>query len=556
MATGRGETRTSTVENTKMSNGQPRNYTNGHKNGHTNGYKNGTNGKTNGKSEKGGRWQDDFEEYFEETPYHIAILTYLGYALMVFIGHVRDFLRYYGIEQDKSCTESNQEGFSPLLVSWESFYTRNMYRHARDCWNRPICSAPGSTFDVMERVSHDHNWNLEMTGKTLKVMNFGSYNYLGFAENKELCGRDVQRVTEKYGVGTCASRQELGYLDIHRELDSLVADFLGTEAAITVPMGFATNSMNMPALVSKGCLILSDELNHASLILGSRLTGALIRVYKHNDMKDLEHKLRDAVCEGQPRTHRPWKKILIVVEGVYSMEGSLARLPEIVSLKKKYKAYLYLDEAHSVGAMGPHGRGVVDHFGLDPHDVDIMMGTFTKSFGACGGYIAGSKRLIRHLRANSHSAIYSCSMSPPVTQQIISTMSCIMGRTNPQEGRRRIQQLKWNTRYFRKGLHERGFIIYGNKDSPVVPLLIYMPSKIALFSRECLKRGLGTVVAGFPATPIIEARARFCLSASHNKEMLDKALDIVEEVGELLQIKYSRQPVPRWTSEALEPSPE
>nr|KAG5691628.1 hypothetical protein BaRGS_023799 [Batillaria attramentaria] len=517
-----------------------------------------------------GNWQEDFYESFEETPLFIAILTYIGYAMMVIVGHIRDFLRYYGIEKDKSCTEPKSgghfvlkklwkmcnsdttcTGFVPLLVSWESFYTRNMYRYARDCWNRPICGAPGAEVDVMERVSPDFNWTFDMTGRKLHVMNFGSYNYLGFAENKTLCAKTVQEVTEKYGVGVCASRQELGYLDVHRQLDELVAEFLGVEAAITVPMGFATNSMNMPALVSKGCLILSDELNHASLILGSRLTGATIRVYKHNDMKDLERRLREAVCEGQPRTHRPWKKILIVVEGVYSMEGSIVRLPEILRLKKKYKAYVYLDEAHSIGAMGPHGRGVVDYFGLDPRDIDILMGTFTKSFGSCGGYIGGTKRLINHLKVHSHSAIYSCAMAAPVTQQVISTMSIIMGRDGSGEGRRRVQQLKWNTRYFRKRLHEKGFIIYGNKDSPVVPLLIYMPSKIALFSRMTLERGLGTVVVGFPATPIIEARARFCLSAAHNKEMLDRAIDIVDEIGDHLKLKYSSMPVPKWTEEEM-----
>lgn len=528
-------------------------------NGACKNYRHGSNGKTvNGKvpdkAEQGDGWQKDFHESFEETPLKIAVLTYLGYILMIIIGHVHDFLRRYGLEKDKCCTEPKMEGYCSILVPWESFFTRNIYRHARDCWNRPICSAPSATFDVMERESHDNNWNIELTGRKKRVMNFGSYNYLGFAENKELCAATVRDVTQKYGVGVCGSRQEFGYLDIHRQLDETVAEFLGTEAAITVPMGFATNSMNMPALVSKGCLILSDELNHASLILGSRLTGAAIRTYKHNDMKDLEAKLRQAVCDGQPRTHRPWKKILIVVEGVYSMEGSIVRLPEVLRLKRKYKAYVYLDEAHSVGAMGPHGRGVVDYFGLNSRDIDIMMGTFTKSFGSCGGYIAGSKKLIDHLRVQSHSAIYSCAMSAPITQQAISTMNIIMGRHNAEEGRRRIEQLKWNTRYFRKRLQEKGFIVYGNRDSPVVPVLIYMPAKIALFSRECLKRGLGTVVVGFPATPIIEARARFCLSAAHDKEMLDKAIEVVDEVGELLKMKYSRRKAPpTWTASCLPP---
>ncbi|XP_052768715.1 serine palmitoyltransferase 2-like isoform X1 [Mya arenaria] len=510
---------------------------------HSNGHK--ING-THRKSGTGADWRRSWWESFEETPLYAAIWTYLGYGLLVLVGHIRDFFRNLGLESQKSCTEPKLPGFVPLYQSWESFYTRNLYRRVRDCWNRPICSVAGAHMDIMERKTHDHGWNFEMSDKYQRVMNFGSYNYLGFAENKGPCKDAVEKTTDRYGITAGGSRQELGYLDIHRELDTLVAQYLGTEAAITVPMGFATNSMNMPCLVSKGCLLFSDELNHASLVLGSRLTGATIKTYKHNDMEDLEKKLKHAVVQGQPRTHRPWKKILIVVEGVYSMEGSVVCLPEVLRLKKKYKAYIYLDEAHSVGAMGPQGRGVVDYFGIDPKDIDIMMGTFTKSFGSAGGYIAGSKKLINHLRCNSHASMYSPTMPPPVAQQVITSMRIIMGLDGSGEGERRIQQLKDNCRYFRRRLHEMGFIIYGNKDSPVVPLLLFMPAKIACFSRECLKRGLGIVVVGFPATPIIESRARFCLSAAHTQEMVDKALDIIDEVGTLLKLKYSRTEVPRW----------
>ncbi|XP_052272939.1 serine palmitoyltransferase 2-like isoform X1 [Dreissena polymorpha] len=507
--------------------------------------KNGRDG-TNGHYGHDLDWRSSWWESFEETPLYAAVWTYLGYGLLVLVGHIRDFMRNIGIESQKSCTEPKLPGFVPLYQSWESFYTRNLYRRIRDCWNRPICSVAGEYMDVMERKTYDNGWNFELTDKSQRVMNFGSYNYLGFSENKGPCKDAVEIVTSQYGITSGGSRQELGYLDIHKELDDLVAQYLGVEAAMTVPMGFATNSMNMPCLVSKGCLIFSDELNHASLVLGSRLTGATIKTYKHNDMEDLEKKLKQAVVHGQPRTHRPWKKILIVVEGVWSMEGSVVCLPEVLRLKKKYKAYIYLDEAHSIGAMGPRGRGVVDYFGIDPRDIDIMMGTFTKSFGSAGGYIGGTRKLINHLRCNSHAAVYSPSMPPPVAQQIISSMKIIMGKDGTGEGQRRISQLRDNVRYFRRRLHEMGFIIYGNKDSPVVPLLLFMPAKIACFSRECLKRGLGTVVVGFPATPIIESRARFCLSAAHTREMVDKALDIIDEVGTLLKLKYSRMEVPQW----------
>lgn len=258
-------------------------------------------------------------------------------------------------------------------------------------------------------------------------------------------------------------------------------------------------------------------------------------------MQSLEKLLKDAIVHGQPRTRRPWKKILILVEGIYSMEGSIVRLPEVIALKKKYKSYLYLDEAHSIGALGPSGRGVVEYFGLNPEDVDVMMGTFTKSFGAAGGYIGGKKELIDYLRTYSHSAAYATSMSPPVVEQIITSVKCIMGEDGTTVGRARVQQLAENTRYFRRRLKEMGFIIYGNEDSPVVPLMLYMPAKIGAFGREMLKRNIGVVVVGFPATPIIESRARFCLSAAHTKEMLDTALKEINEVGDLLQLKYSRR---------------
>lgn len=180
-------------------------------------------------------------------------------------------------------------------------------------------------------------------------------------------------------------------MPLHTELEELTARYLGVDDAIVFGMGFGTNALNIPALLSPGCMVVSDEKNHASIILGLRLSGATIKVFRHNDMKDLERVLKNGIANGQPKTGAPWKKILIVVEGVYSMEGSIVKLPEVIALKKKYKAYMYLDEAHSVGAMGENGGGIVDFYKVDPHDVDILMGTFTKSFGSAGGYIAGSK---------------------------------------------------------------------------------------------------------------------------------------------------------------------
>ncbi|XP_044516655.1 serine palmitoyltransferase 3 [Gracilinanus agilis] len=487
-------------------------------------------------------YKKPFVESFEEAPMYIAILTYVSYGIGTLFGYLRDFMRKHGIEKcNMSQERKEQKDFVPLYQDFENFFTRNLYMRIRDNWNQPICSVPGATFDVMERVSDDYNWTFRFTGRIIPdVINMGSYNYLGFAEKSHESLTTVRNTLKKYGVGVCSSRQEMGNLDKLEEVEELVAQFLGVEAAMVFGMGFATNSMNIPALVGKGCLILSDELNHVSIVLGARLSRATIWTFKHNNMQSLEKLLRKAVIYGQPRSRRAWKKILILVEGIYSMEGSIVRLPEIVALKKKYKAYLYMDEAHSIGSIGPTGRGVVDYFGMDPCDVDVLMGTFAKSFGASGGYIAGKKDLVDYLRVHSHSAVYAASMSPPIAEQIIRSMKTLMGLDGTTNGIQRIRQLAQNTKYFRKRLNEMGFIIYGNEESPVIPLLLYMPSKVAAFSRKLLKRKIGTVVVGFPATPLVEARARFCMSSSHTQEMLDRVLKEIDDLGDLLNLKCSR----------------
>lgn len=488
-------------------------------------------------------------EQFEETPTWAAVITVLGYAILSALGWLRDFLRHTGLEKKKTAKDPNPKDFVPLYQSYECFYTRNLYTRIRDVFNQPICSVAGAQVNVMERLSDDFNWTFKFSGKKLPSINLGSYNYLGFAENSGPCSDEAIKSIEKYGVATCSTRYELGTQHYQKELERLMAEYLNVEDCITFGMGFATNALNIPTLVGKGDLILSDRLNHVSLILGARLSGAVIRTFNHNDIKDLELQLRDAIIHGQPRTNRPWKKILIIIEGIYSMEGSLCRLPEVIELKKKYKAYLYVDEAHSIGAMGSHGRGVVDYWNVNPKDIDIHMGTFTKSFGSAGGYIAGSKTLIDHIRVHSHSTCYSSSMSAPVVHQIITALNIIMGRDGTDNGRKRIQQLACNVRYFRRQLVDMGFIVYGSDSSPVVPVMIFMPAKIAAVNREMLKRGCAVVTVGFPATLLTESRVRFCISAGHTKEMLDHALRAMDEVGHLVSLRYSKRNPPRRWSE-------
>ncbi|XP_064091846.1 serine palmitoyltransferase 2-like isoform X1 [Macrobrachium nipponense] len=475
-------------------------------------------------------------EDIEECPPFTNFTIYLSYGVLFLVGYIKEF--FY----PPSTKETNREGYVPLYIGFESFYTRNVYRRIQDCWNRAICSVPGAYIDLLERYSPDYGWTMKLTGKVLKCINVGSYNYLGFAENVGPCHDDAEKALKDYGISAGSPRLELGTSDVHRQLETLVSEFLGVEDAITFGMGYATNVLNLPSILGPGCLVFSDEFNHASLILGLRLSGATVKVFRHNDSDDLERKLREAIIHGHPRTRRPWKKAMIVVEGIYSMEGTICDLPNLIRIKKKYKTYLYVDEAHSIGALGPNGGGVVDYYGVDPKEVDIHMGTFTKSFGAAGGYIAGSKELINHLRVNSHAQMYAVSMSPPVVQQIITSMSTIMGKNGNDDGRRRIQQLSRNVKYFRQRLRQKGFIVYGHDDSPVVPMLLYLIPKISMFVRELTKRGVAGVGVGFPATRITGGRMRFCLSAAHTKEMLDKILEEVDEVGHMCCAHYSSIP--------------
>ena len=408
-----------------------------------------------------------------------------------------------------------------------------------DCFSRPTTGVPGRYITLIDRKSHDHNLHFQLTGTTTETLNMSSYNYLGFAQSEGPCADAVEEAVKKYGISMASSRAVAGTSELHVEAEQLIAKFVGKPSAMVFSMGFATNATAFPALVGKGCLVISDELNHASIRYGARLSGAIIEMFKHNDIKDLEKLLREVISQGQPRTHRPWKKILVVVEGLYSMEGTMCNLPGILALKKKYKFNLFVDEAHSVGALGPKGRGVCDYFGIDPSEVDILMGTLTKSFGANGGYIAGDKATIDKLRATNAGSIYGEAPAPPVLAQISTALRIITGELVPGQGEERLQRLAFNSRYLRLGLKRLGFIVYGCDDSPIIPLLLYNPAKIPAFSHEMLKRKISVVVVGYPATPLVSSRARFCVSAAHTKDDLDRLLAACDEIGNVLQLKFS-----------------
>eukprot|EP01123_Difflugia_compressa_P004963 TRINITY_DN1648_c2_g1_i1.p1 TRINITY_DN1648_c2_g1~~TRINITY_DN1648_c2_g1_i1.p1 ORF type:complete len:501 (-),score=54.45 TRINITY_DN1648_c2_g1_i1:26-1528(-) len=462
---------------------------------------------------------------------------FLYYSFIVLLGssYIQEFLDR--LFRSRTNMKDTPKGYAPLFRDWEAFWTRHCYRRISDCWNRPVASVPGTRMDVKDRISRDNGKTFQ-DGEVISCLNLGSYNYLGFSDQTGPCLKAVQKGIKEFGVSTTSSRSELGTTHLHRQVEIQTAKFLNKEDCIIFGMGFATNASAIPALVSKGCLIISDSLNHASLVNGCRSSGAKVKVFEHNDTQQLEKLVRKSIVEGQPRTHRPWKKILILVEGIYSMEGEICKLREIVAIKKKYKCYLWVDEAHSIGAIGNTGRGVTEYWGIDTADVDILMGTFTKSFASVGGYITGTREIISHLRNTSFASMYSTSMSPPCCIQILTAMSILTGEDGTNTGKLKIKSLRDNSNFFRRALIDKGFQVFGDTDSPVIPVMIYYPGTVAAFSRECLKRNIACVVVGFPATPLLMSRSRFCISAGHTIEDLKWALDQVDELGDMLRIKY------------------
>jgi len=486
-------------------------------------------------SQHNGELPDPIED---EPPYWVLITTYLSYLILIVLGHFHDFFGKL-FQPERFTHLRGTDGYAPLVSDFDSFYIRRLKQRLDDCFARPITGVPGRYVTLLDRTSKDYNESFQLTGTTTETLNISSYNYLGFAQSEGPCADQAEETVRKYGVTMASTRALGGTSDLHHDVENLVAKFVGKESAMIFSMGYVTNAGVLPALVSKNSLVLSDELNHASIRTGARLSSAMIDSFKHNDIKDLERKLRQHISQGQPRTHRPWKNILVLVEGLYSMEGDFVNLPAILRLKKKYKFHLFVDEAHSVGAVGPRGRGVCDYFGVDPAEVDILMGTFTKSFGANGGYVAAEKSTIDKLRLINAGTVYAESPTPYVLAQIASSLRIIAGELMPGQGKERVERLAFNSRYLRLGLKRLGFIVYGHDDSPVIPVLLYHPAKMPAFSREMLRRKISVVVVAYPATPLITSRVRFCVSAAHNKEDLDRILAACDELGDVLQLKYS-----------------
>lgn len=500
--------------------------------------------------------------------YFVELNAYWGYFKLFALGVFREYLlrsMAVLVRDELSLRYVSREKWS---TGWVDFYLQHMYKLFIDCFNRPICSAPDASFDVVHRTRSGGLLFSPLTDFKLSAtefktcVNLSSYNYLGFGGVDSFCTPAAKRAALELGWSTCGTRTEGGTISVHRELEKEVAEYLKKEDAMVLGMGFATNSTILPALFEAGCgagvLILSDELNHRSIVEGVRLSGATIRAFAHNDVVALETELRRAHEQGQNVSKavpsagktepapapKPWRKIFVVVEGIYSMEGDFCRLREIVTLKNRYGAYLYLDEAHSIGAVGATGRGVTELLGVPTEEVDVMMGTFTKSFGSAGGYVAASKAVISALRRQAPGCVFGGAMAPPCAAQALMALRVISGKLGGNTGKEKLAAIRDNANYFRSRLVKEGAKVLGDEDSPIVPMMLNHPDKLAGFSRLCYERGVAVVVVGNPAVPVLYERVRFCISAAHTRDQLSKALDAIVEVSKQLGVLFDRSADP------------
>lgn len=358
---------------------------------------------------------------------------------------------------------------------------------------------------------------ITLNGK--EVINLCANNYLGFANHPRL-KKAMTDAIEEYGVGAGAVRTIVGNMEIHEELEKVLAEFKREEAVMHFQSGFNCNAGTIQAITNKGDLIISDELNHASIIDGVRLSRADKAVFKHSDLEDLERILKET--DGKYNTR------LIITDGVFSMDGDLAKLPEIVDLAEKYGALTYVDDAHGSGVLGENGRGTVDHFNLHGR-VDFIIGTLSKAIGVVGGYVAGSKTMYEWLSHRGRPILFSTTMPPASAAAIKEAVSMLM------ESSEYTDKLWDNANYFKEELGKLGFNT-GHSETPITPVIIGEESKAAEFSRELLKEGVFVSAIVFPTVPKGTGRLRCMISAEHTKEDLKEAVNKFEVVGKRLGI--------------------
>ena len=363
---------------------------------------------------------------------------------------------------------------------------------------QPIESGPGS--EVM------------INGK--KMIMIGSNNYLGLTGHPKVIEAAVN-ATKKYGSGCTGSRFLNGTLDIHQELEERLAKFMNREAALCFSTGFQTNQGAISTIVGKNDIVFTDRADHASIVDGCRLTFGKVVKYKHNDMEDLERMLK--------ANQGPDKGKIIVTDGVFSMEGDIVDLPKIVELAEKYDTRIYVDDAHSVGVLGKHGRGTPEHYGLEDK-VDITMGTFSKSFSSLGGFVAADEAIIHYIKHNARALIFSASMPPSAVATVIACLDII--ESEPE----RIDKLWKNTKKMREGFQSLGFDTGASK-TPIIPIKIGDENTCMGFWKLLFDNGIFANPSITPAVPPGEAIIRTSYMATHTDEELDIVLETFGKLG-------------------------
>ena len=352
-----------------------------------------------------------------------------------------------------------------------------------------------------------------------RVLNFCSNNYLGMANHPRLV-QAVQKAVEKYGVGPAAVRTIAGTMDLHLELERRLAVFKGVESCITFQSGFTANTGTIPALVGKEDAVFSDELNHASIIDGCRLSGARIIRYAHCDPDDLRRVLQEQ--------RSAFPRAMVITDGVFSMDGDVAPLDKIYAVSQDYEAILMVDDAHGEGVLGKGGRGIVDHFGLHGK-VDIEVGTLSKAFGVMGGLVAGNPTVVEWLRQRGRPFLFSSAMTVP------DVAACLAALDILEESTELVDRLWENTRYFKAEMKRLGFNT-GQSTTPITPVMLGEAPLAQQFSRELFEAGVFAMSIGFPTVPKGKARLRVMISAAHQRPDLDLGLEAFAKVGRKLGV--------------------
>ncbi|KPV45362.1 glycine C-acetyltransferase [Alicyclobacillus ferrooxydans] len=373
-------------------------------------------------------------------------------------------------------------------------------------------------YNVIDPLESANGPTIQIQGRQL--INLSSNNYLGLATDERLIHACVE-ATKFAGVGAGAVRTINGTLAVHVELEKKLAEFKHTEAAIAFQSGFNCNMGAISAVMDANDAILSDELNHASIIDGCRLSRAKIIRYKHSDMDDLRKQAKEARDSGK------YQKLMVITDGVFSMDGDVAKLPEIIAIADEYDLITYVDDAHGSGVMGG-GAGTVAHFGLSDK-VDFQIGTLSKAIGVVGGYVAGRQELIDWLKVRARPFLFSTSLTPGSAAACITALDILMSSTELHD------KLWANANYFKKGLKDLGFDI-GHSESPITPCIIGEEVLTQEFSKRLYDNGVYAKSIVFPTVPRGTGRVRNMPTAAHTKEMLDSALSIYEKVGKELAI--------------------